>query len=387
MNKNIVITIKKELRGIIRDKKSLLMMILTPLFIPGFIFLYSYMFGNMLEEDKEPQKYTIGINYQLKQEEKEITNKLLLQIKQYKNQKEMKKAYQENKISAYIEKENENYIIYSNNKNEDSAVASSLITEYLDEYNLLIGNNRLLKQGINPEEIYHNISYSYKELKGTNTMVDMILYLGLTFAMMSITLTAIYGVTDTTAGEKERGTLETFLTFPIKTEELILGKYFAITISGIVTSLICVILLATSVTICNKCFPLYKNTIFYLNPATIISLLLVLISFSFLVTGVCIAIASRSNSYKEAQTALTPMSFIMIIPMFVELMEVKISSIYQWIPVLSHAMFMRQIIRSGMNINDIISMFIIIISTLFYSIILVYFIIKLYKSEKILFSN
>ena len=34
MNNRILITIKKELRGIIRDKKSLMMMLVTPILIP-----------------------------------------------------------------------------------------------------------------------------------------------------------------------------------------------------------------------------------------------------------------------------------------------------------------------------------------------------------------
>ena len=42
--RNIRITIKKELRAIIRDKKSLLMMSLTPLFIPLFVVLMSYIY-------------------------------------------------------------------------------------------------------------------------------------------------------------------------------------------------------------------------------------------------------------------------------------------------------------------------------------------------------
>ena len=58
--------------------------------------------------------------------------------------------------------------------------------------------------------------------------------MAITFTIMAITLSCIYTSTDTTAGEKERGTLETILTFPISRKELIFGKYLAISISGIV---------------------------------------------------------------------------------------------------------------------------------------------------------
>ena len=40
-------------------------------------------------------------------------------------------------------------------------------------------------------------------------------------------MTAIVVATDATSGEKERGTLETILTFPVKSTEFVAGKYLA----------------------------------------------------------------------------------------------------------------------------------------------------------------
>lgn len=68
---NIKITIKKELRSVIRDKKSLLMMALTPLFIPIFVILMSYMYETLTSDNKET-KYQVGVNYNLSTTEKEL---------------------------------------------------------------------------------------------------------------------------------------------------------------------------------------------------------------------------------------------------------------------------------------------------------------------------
>ena len=68
---SIIITIKKELRGIIRDKKSLLMMALTPIFIPTFVILMSYIFEEMTTTQKI-ENYKIGLNYELTEKEKEL---------------------------------------------------------------------------------------------------------------------------------------------------------------------------------------------------------------------------------------------------------------------------------------------------------------------------
>ena len=62
MNNRILITIKKELRGIIRDKKSLMMMLVTPILIPIFILLFSYMYETMLDKDESTNTYNIGVN-------------------------------------------------------------------------------------------------------------------------------------------------------------------------------------------------------------------------------------------------------------------------------------------------------------------------------------
>ena len=89
--RNIKITIKKELRAIIRDKKSLLMMALTPLFIPLFVILMSYIYDFMMRE--EENIYSVGVNYNLNDIEKNIINQNYLEDIYYDNISDMEKAY------------------------------------------------------------------------------------------------------------------------------------------------------------------------------------------------------------------------------------------------------------------------------------------------------
>jgi len=71
MTNNVLETIKKELRGIVRDKKSLLMMIVTPLMIPVFIFIFSLMYNDMMYSE-EVDIYNVGVNYTLNSIEEEL---------------------------------------------------------------------------------------------------------------------------------------------------------------------------------------------------------------------------------------------------------------------------------------------------------------------------
>ena len=136
---NIKITIKKELRSVIRDKKSLLMMALTPLFIPIFVILMSYMYETLTSDNKET-KYQVGVNYNLSTTEKELLSPDI-EVTKYNSQKDMEEAYKKDNIIAYITKENNIYNIYANSKTEDGSMVLMHITNYLDSYNNYLGQN------------------------------------------------------------------------------------------------------------------------------------------------------------------------------------------------------------------------------------------------------
>ena len=155
---NILTTLKKELKLIIRDKKSLLMMSLTPLFIPIFVILMSYIYEE-LTINKDDKTYNIGLNYELTSIEKEMLNK---EVKTtiYNNIDELKEAYKSKKIIAYIIKDNNSYNIYANTQSEDGSIVITYITTYLDSYNNYLGQNYLVSNNIDLNKVYNNINYN-----------------------------------------------------------------------------------------------------------------------------------------------------------------------------------------------------------------------------------
>lgn len=378
---NILITLKKELKLIIRDKKSLLMMAITPLFIPIFVILMSYIYEE-LTVNKEDKTYQIGVNYELSSTEKELLSDEV-KYTVYSNLKELEEAYNSNKILAYIVKNNNSYNIYANIQSEDGSMVTSLITNYLDNYNNYLGQSYLVNNNIDLSKVYNNLNYNVTEIKGESIFGNQIILMAITFTIMAITLSCIYTSTDTTAGEKERGTLETILTFPISRKELIFGKYLAISISGIVTLLIGVLLSIVSLYYVKNSFSIYDNVIFNINTITILLTILILLFYTLFISGLCITIASFTKSFKEAQSALTPISLVTCIPMFLEMLNINISGVLSFIPIINHTIVINNILTSSININNIL---ITIISSIIYIIVLLLFINKMYKSEKILFN-
>lgn len=378
---NILITLKKELKLIIRDKKSLLMMAITPLFIPIFVILMSYIYEE-LTVNKEDKTYQIGVNYELSSTERELLSDEV-KYTVYSSSKELEEAYNSNKIFAYIVKDNNSYNIYANIQSEDGSMVTSLITNYLDNYNNYLGQSYLINNNIDLSKVYNNLNYNVTEIKGESIFGNQIILMAITFTIMAITLSCIYTSTDTTAGEKERGTLETILTFPIRRKELIFGKYLAISISGIVTLLIGVFLSIVSLYYVKNSFSIYDNVIFNINTITILLTILILSFYTLFISGLCITIASFTKSFKEAQSALTPISLVTCIPMFLEMLNINISGVLSFIPIINHTIVINNILTSSININNIL---ITIISSIIYIIVLLLFINKMYKSEKILFN-
>lgn len=378
---NILITLKKELKLIIRDKKSLLMMAITPLFIPIFVILMSYIYEE-LTVNKEDKTYQIGVNYELSSTEKELLSDEV-KYTVYSNSKELEEAYNSNKILAYIVRDNNSYNIYANIQSEDGSMVTSLITNYLDNYNNYLGQSYLVNNNIDLSKVYNNLNYNVTEIKGESIFGNQIILMAITFTIMAITLSCIYTSTDTTAGEKERGTLETILTFPISRKELIFGKYLAISISGIVTLLIGVLLSIVSLYYVKNNFSIYDNVIFNINTITILLTILILLFYTLFISGLCITIASFTKSFKEAQSALTPISLVTCIPMFLEMLNINISGVLSFIPIINHTIVINNILTSSININNIL---ITIVSSIIYIIVLLLFINKMYKSERILFN-
>ena len=378
---NIKITIKKELRSIVRDKKSLLMMALTPLFIPIFVILMSYMYET-LTNNVDEDKYTIGINYSLSTIERELLDDRI-EVVNYKDINELDKAYKDNKIIGYLTKNNDDYNIYINSQTEDGSIVLMYLTSYLDNYNTYLGQNYLLENNIDINKVYNNIKYTTNELKGESIFASEVVLMAVTFTIMAITLSAIYASTDSTAGEKERGTLETILTFPISRKELILGKYFSISISGIITMIIGILLSVLSLLFVKNNFSIYNNVVFNINITSIILTIIILLFYTLFISGLCITIASFTKTFKEAQSALTPISLITCIPMFLSMLNINLNNILNIIPIVNHTIVINDILTNNIDITNIL---LTIISSCLYITILIIFISKIYKSEKILFS-
>lgn len=379
---NLKNILKKELKEMFRDKKSLSMMLIIPIMIPLLVLGMSGLFE--LQMNKPIEDYNkIGFGYELSDTEKEIAKEMNLDVVK-KDPEKLEDAYKNGEVDLYVTKDENKYMIHGED-NETTTYATKLVDRYFATYKEVLQRQYLENQEIPSEEVVNIITVDHKLTEVENFYASYICTYGFLFIIMAITVSATYPATDTTAGEKERGTLETLLTFPIRSRDIIVGKFLSVSLSSIITGILSLILMMGSLWIANSSFEIYKDVNLMLSGEAIVFAMVVILAYSFLISGLCIAVASKSKTFKEAQSALTPLTFISFFPgMIAFMVDIDSSVLLSLVPFLNYTLLFENIIAGTIQPLQIICM---LLSTIVIIAIVLVVIIKQYKSEKILFNN
>ncbi len=382
MKNNLWNILKKELRELFRDKKSLAMMLIIPIFIPLLVIGMSALFESQISKDVSEYN-KIGFAYEMTDVEKTMAEEMDIEIING-TEEELKQKYDDGEIDLYITKQDNKYVINTDGS-DNSTFASSLMDTYFNTYKQYLQQSYLQENNINPDEVLNIITVEENMIEQDAYFADYIKNYAFLFIMMAITVSATYPATDTTAGERERGTLETLLTFPIKSKDIIVGKFLGVTVSSIITGIISLILAIISLVITKNMFSIYEGVDVMFSPLTILFAVIVIIAYSFFISGLCIAIASTSKTFKEAQSALTPLTFISFFPgMIAFMMGITTTPILSIVPFLNFTLIFTDINNGTI---DLLNIGLMAVSTIIYISLVFAHIIKQYKSEKVLFAK
>lgn len=379
MRNNLWNIFRKEVRELFRDKKSLSMMLIIPVFIPLIILGMSALFES--QANKDVTEYNrIGFAYEMSQAEKSIAETMDIDVVKG-TEKELEKKFADGDIDLYVARDGKSYII-NGDSSDTSTYSAKLMESYYNTYKEYLQQDFLRENNIDADQMMNIITVEERFADEDNFFAGYIKNYAFLFIIMAITVSATYPSTDTTAGERERGTLETLLTFPIKSRDIIIGKFLGVTISAIVTGVISLILSIISLEAAKNIFSIYKGVDTMYSPVSIVFAVIVIVAFSFFISGLCIAIASKSKTFKEAQSALTPLTFISLFPgMIAFMIGVTGTPLISIIPFLNYVVLFTDINNGDISLLNITLMF---VSTIVYISIVLVYIIKQYKSEKVL---
>lgn len=328
MNKIFTIA-KKEFLDTFRDKRTLIRMVMIPLLaFPLILYVITTLQSTMSKKEAE-KVLTIGY-YNFNQEKgDEILQHLkedsLYNFIAFSDTSEISKAVKADSINLGIVFPNGFDQSFSQgNSAEYILTMRSADFEEKERFDKLMTKEktRLLNERL--AEMEKNPSFAVPLIEKTNDQSEtqevigkyaggILPYIFIAFLFMGCMLPAI----DLFAGEKERGTIETLLTSPVNRLQILLGKMIVIVAMGLVSAIVALIGLTVSVQMMDIPDLILNVVSDILSVQLVVTLLLLLLPLAIFFAGVMIPVSVYAKSFKEAQSILTPLNFVMIVPAMV----------------------------------------------------------------------
>ncbi len=124
---------------------------------------------------------------------------------------------------------------------------------------------------------------------------------------------AMYPAMDLTAGEKERGTMETLLCSPVARVDLVLGKFLMV-LTGSLAAMACLLLSMGLTAAVGGTLLLSAGAMPMIDPLGLVGVLAMVLPVAVMFAAAAFTISLFAKSYKEAQSYLAPMMIVVIMP-------------------------------------------------------------------------
>ncbi len=277
-------------------------------------------------------------------------------------------------------------LVFFDSSNMRSEMGVEIINGFFSSVSEKIVKERLQKLNLT-EQIIKPMRVVRVTVKTVPTGISFIGFLIPYFIGLFSVIAGSHYAVDTTAGEKERRTLETFLTMPVTRAQIVIGKYVSVSILSFLSIVFQIIGLAAGfiffMTNLTGVGGISKAVEFNLTIPDIS-----LIVFSAVLTGMIgnallMLTGVFSKSFKEAQqyTGYVTMAIVMILLVFMYLPPATLKYLI-YLPFLGPLTVIRNIVFKSLNLERaLITLFLNII----YLLLMLSAVIKLFSKENVIF--
>jgi sodium transport system permease protein len=219
--------------------------------------------------------------------------------------------------------------------------------------------------------------------KVSGNLIGMVLpYLVIVMCMTG----AIYPSIDLTAGEKERGTMETLLCSPVARTHLVLGKGLVVLTVSLATACLSLVSNGAALVLLKKVIgdAAKGNALpLTIDPSALLAVMVMMLPLAIFFSGAMLAIGLYSRSAKEANSYLQPLLIVTIIPAAVAALPgVELNYRLALVPVLNVSLAGREIMSGLFHWNF---MAVVFLSMCLYAAVAVAVAVALFKREDVLF--
>jgi sodium transport system permease protein len=396
----ISVVYRKELREWLRDRRTLISTVLVPLLafpilLVGITALATVMIGKA--EQEVPKIMIIGgenspqLLERLQKLDKLSVVPFASNWKDQISNKEIRAAVEIPKgfQAALAEGTSPTVSVYFYEGEIKSSFGASHLQDAIKEYRDAVVKERLAAKNLaasvlTPFEIKQQ-NVAPPEKVGGASIGGLIGYMVILLCLTG----AMYPAIDLTAGEKERGTIETILSSPVSRFDLVMGKFLLVFSASLASAILSVTSMGTSFAILGHSHLMQssggQSLHLSLGPISVVAVFFMALPLAVLFSAVLMTVALFAKTYKEAQSYLTPITFLVVIPAVASIMPgVELTPKLALIPVLNTSLVCKEIITGTYHWNSIILIF---VSTCVYAGAAIFLAVKMFQREDVLFRS
>jgi sodium transport system permease protein len=242
--------------------------------------------------------------------------------------------------------------VVSDSVNKQADTGAARIVRLLQGFNRERAVLNLAVRGISPE-LVENVQVEERDLASAQTRGTQVTGMLPFFVLMAVLYGALNAALDTTAGERERGSLEPLLMNPTQRIALVMGKWGAVATLGMLIAVL-------------SCFSFIPAQ-WLLRSDTLAALfrygwreallfLVVLLPFAAALSAVLMAVAIRCRSFKEAQANSTVVILgISLLPLATVFNQSGEQPWQLWVPALAQQTMMTRVLRGeGFSVEQVV---------------------------------
>ncbi|MEQ9411402.1 MAG: ABC transporter permease subunit/CPBP intramembrane protease [Fuerstiella sp.] len=208
----------------------------------------------------------------------------------------------------------------------------------------------------------------------------LVTFIPLVLVLMTMT-GAVYPAIDLTAGERERGTLEILVAAPVSRMTLLAGKFVAVLAVALLTATMNLISMFATL----FALGLEGTMLGSVGSTMIIQVLVLMVVFAAFFSAVLLSITSVARSFKEAQAYLIPLMLVSLTPgVFALLPDVRINGLMAVTPLVNTVLMGRDLLQGNVNI---VMFAIVLISTALYGVLALALAARVFGSNAVLYGS
>jgi len=391
MHKVKVIAIK-ELTDNLRDRRSTILSLLYPLIGPVLLGALVLFVGASLTAPKVAEHVVVAQNSHLAPEFVAFVREQGADVVET-DIDDVTKAVQsgthasilvfpEGYDEAFAAEQTTEIQLYIDSSRLSSIMSIGRTVELINRFNRTVAEERLNARNVEPE-VAHPIVTKSINVAASLSISGIFLNMMAPFLMFNIFIGGVYLAIDTTAGERERGSLEPLLVNPVPRWQFMLGKYIASLIFTAVAVLTAILAYKLIFSALGELGVGIK-----VNPGFgDFALVFVLcIPIMMLATGIQMIVATISRNFKETQTYLGLLPLLPSLPgMIMVFIPIQPSTWAMMIPTYGQTILISQIVRG--ETPEFGHMVVACLATMAVAVVLAMMATKAYKRENMAFTN